>query len=401
MTMYAPRGWLKPGKSLSIKILGEAAGENTWVIVFRAGDIIDYLEKSTEFQVWLDLTISPSQGQNQVIFTASENLMGKTLSYRSGGQEGSFVLEEKNGMPAAQFSLAGDIINQNFMVGDENSELLYLDNFKKDTIFKKLLPKAVLINELSLSNGQIRVKSRRLYKPKTVERILALNGSKLNGGKIYLMNSSHQDIAWMDSPGKCVLERDTMLITPLIEQASANPDYRFDIEDALMIKEYIERHPDSKKSIRLFFEEGKISCGSGYTQPYEEMYSGEALVRQFYFGRKWLRDELGYDANTYWNLDVPGRTLQMPQILKKSGTLYMMISRHEKGIFNWFSPDGSFVTSYSPGHYGEAYTPLHKNFYDAAEYLASSSLEWEKYYTAILTGQHYSPLIRLGYEPCQ
>ena len=111
------------------------------------------------------------------------------------------------------------------------------------------------------------------------------------------------------------------------------------------------------------------------------MYSGEALVRQFYFGKKWLKDEFGYSANTYWNVDVPGRTLQMPQILKKSGTPYMMISRHEKGVFNWFSPDGSFVTAYSPGHYSEAYTPLNKSFYDAAEYLANSSLEWEKYYT--------------------
>ncbi|MCK4855875.1 MAG: alpha-mannosidase, partial [Bacteroidales bacterium] len=56
-------------------------------------------------------------------------------------------------------------------------------------------------------------------------------------------------------------------------------------------------------------------------------------------------------------------------------------SRHEKGFFNWFGPDGSFVTAYSPGHYSEAYTPLHKGFYEAAEYIATSSMEWEKYYS--------------------
>ena len=380
MTMYAPKSWLKPGESLRIKIMGEAAGENTWVIVFKAGDIIDYLEKSTEFQVWLDVSISHAHGQNDVLVTASDNLMGKKLAYQSGGQEGSIVVEGKNGVSYARFSLSGDIQNQKFVISDEDSELLYLENLRKDTILKKLLPKGVLINEFTLSNGHFKAKSRRLYEPKTVQSILALNGSKLGGGKIFLMNSSHQDIAWMDSPEKCVLERDTMLITPLIEQAIANPDYRFDIEDALIIKEYIERHPDRKEIINRLFKEGKISCGSGFTQPYEEMYSGEALVRQFYFGRKWLKDEFGYDANTYWNVDVPGRTLQMPQILKKSGTQYMMISRHEKGMFNWFSPDGSFVTTYSSGHYGEAYTPLHKNFYEAAEYLATSSMEWEKYF---------------------
>jgi alpha-mannosidase len=381
MTMYAPKAWLKPGNPLNIKILGEAAGQNTWVIVFKAGDIVDYLEKSTEFQVWLDVSIQKTQGQNEVIVTAPANLAGKELSYLSGGQEGSIVLEERDAVSTAQFSLEGDIQNQRFIISDDNSNLLYLDNLKKDTIIRKLLPKAVIINELTVSNGQFKAKSRRLYKPKTVKRILALNGSKLGKGKIFLMNSSHQDIAWMDSPGKCVLERDTMLITPLISEAQANPNYRFDIEDALMIKEYIERHPDKKESISHFFKEGKISCGSSYSQPYEEMYSGEALVRQFYFGRKWLKDEFGYDANTYWNVDVPGRTLQMPQILKKSGVPNMVISRHEKGFFNWFGPDGSFVTAYSPGHYSEAYTPLHKGFYEAAEYIATSSMEWEKYYS--------------------
>ena len=381
MTMYAPKDWLKPGKPLHIKIQGEAAGQNTWVIVFKAGDIVDYLEKSTEFQVWVDVSIQKARGQHEVIITAPAILAGKELSYLSGGQEGSILLEEKDGVSTARFNLEGDIQNQRFIISDDNSELLYLDNLKKDTISRKLLPKAVIINELSVSQGQIKAKSRRLYKPKTVKRILALNGSKLGKGSIFLMNSSHQDIAWMDSPGKCVLERDTMLITPLIEQAQANPNYRFDIEDASMIKEYIERHPDKKESIRQFFKEGKISCGSSYTQPYEEMYSGEALVRQFYYGRKWLQDEFGFDANTYWNVDVPGRTLQMPQILKKSGTLNMVISRHEKGFFNWFGPDGSFVTAYSPGHYGEAYTSLHKNFYDAAEYIAESSMLWEKYYS--------------------
>ena len=38
MTMYAPKSWLKSGHPLSIKIVGEAAGENTWVIVFKADD---------------------------------------------------------------------------------------------------------------------------------------------------------------------------------------------------------------------------------------------------------------------------------------------------------------------------------------------------------------------------
>ena len=152
------------------------------------------------------------------------------------------------------------------------------------------------------------------------------------------MNSSHQDIAWMDSPEKCVLERDTMLLSPLFDLASRNPDYRFDIEDALMLKEYVQRHPDKKPLVQQMLSDGRISCGSTFIQPYEEMYSGESLARQFYFGAKWLKDEFNYQANVYWNVDVPGRTLQMPQIMKKAGTDFLMMSRFEKGIYHCVDP---------------------------------------------------------------
>ncbi|RLD71938.1 MAG: hypothetical protein DRJ10_19060, partial [Bacteroidetes bacterium] len=199
MTLYAPKSWLKSGKPLEIKIVGEAAGENTWVIVFKAGDIISYLEKLTEYQLWLDVSISVYQGKNDVIVTAPANLAGQKLFYISGEQKGSVLLKRKDDISTAQFNLKGDMKNQKFIISDKNSELLYLENLKKDTLLRKLLSQAVLINELTIKNNQYNAKSRRLYKPKTVKSILVLNSSKLSKGKIYLMNSSHQDIAWMDS----------------------------------------------------------------------------------------------------------------------------------------------------------------------------------------------------------
>ncbi|MCF6357631.1 MAG: glycosyl hydrolase-related protein, partial [Draconibacterium sp.] len=211
--------------------------------------------------------------------------------------------------------------------------------------------------------------------------LLKLSKSVLSNGKIYLMNSSHQDIAWMDSPEKCILERDTMLFSPLFELAQKDKNYRFDVEDALMIKEFIQRHLDKKELVKEMLKSGRISCGSTFTQPYEEMYSGEALARQFYFGAKWLKDEFDYDATVYWNEDVPGRTLQMMQIMHKAGTKYLMMSRHERGLYEWYSPDGSYVTAFTPGHYGSAFEPLQKSFHEAAQFLATSSLDWENYYT--------------------
>jgi len=209
------------------------------------------------------------------------------------------------------------------------------------------------------------------------ENILVLSRSELSKGEILLMNSSHQDLAWMDFLEKCIIERDTMLMTPLLKAAIKDPGYRFDIEDVLMIKEYIGRHPEAKVVIAQMLKDGRLSCGSTYQMPYEEMYSGESLVRQFYLGARWVKENLdGYFPDTYWNPDVPGRTMQMAQIMSKSGTRNLVMSRHEKGVYKWYSPDGSFVYAYSPGHYSEDYNFLSKSFPEAAGILAQKSLFW-------------------------
>jgi alpha-mannosidase len=387
MTLRAPGSWLKPGAPLQIRILGEAAGDNTWVIVYKADDVVDYLKNAGTKEAWLKVEGTKEQGMQHLTLSAPAHFSGRRLSYQSGLIKGELLWEEQEGLATAKLSLESPILERPLLIRDEYGELLNLPGLQKDTVIRKLEYTIALISELKTGPEHFTASGHRLYKPKTINSLLALNASPMVRGEIYLMNSSHQDIAWMDSPEKCVLERDTMLIAPLMEQAEANPDYRFDIEDALMIREFIERHPESKEKIGQFLKEGKISCGSSFSQPYEEMYSGESLVRQFYHGRKWLKDEFGYDATTYWNVDVPGRTLQMPQILSKSGSPYMMISRHEKGVFRWYSPDSSYVTAYSSGHYAEAFGPLQKEFFDAAEYLAASSLEWEEYFSKDASAQ--------------
>ncbi|MDP4223074.1 MAG: glycoside hydrolase family 38 C-terminal domain-containing protein [Bacteroidota bacterium] len=209
-----------------------------------------------------------------------------------------------------------------------------------------------------------------------------MSKSKLSKGKILLMNSSHQDLAWMDFLEKCIIERDTMLMTPLLKAALKDPGYRFDIEDVLMIREYLGRHPEAKTDLVNLLKQGRLTCGSTYQMPYEEMYSGESLVRQFYLGARWIRENLdGYFPDTYWNPDVPGRTMQMAQIMAKSGTKNLVMSRHEKGVYKWYSPDGSFVYAYSPGHYSEDFGFLGKsNFQEVADIMAKKSIYWEKGY---------------------
>jgi alpha-mannosidase len=173
-----------------------------------------------------------------------------------------------------------------------------------------------------------------------------------SGGSICLVSSSHQDIAWLDTPGQCEINRDIQTITPALQYMRDEPNYCFAMEQSLNLKEYLQRHPESKDEILQRAKESRFMWGATYIQPYESLESGEQLIRQTYFGKKWLGKILpGSDMRVAYNVDIPGRAMQMPQILKKAGIDYLVISRQAEGVYNWRSPDGSEVSVFSNGYY--------------------------------------------------
>ena len=382
MSLIAPASWLKKGVSQKISITGRANKNNVWVIVYQASDALSYLQNSLKYDLNLKLEASEKEGSLECRIIGDSYLNGNEISFSSLGKTKKIQLKQDAKGSLAVFNLPLKARNKPFTLSDLQGEIIGVTSFGEATKSTRFLNKAVLSNQSSVTDGRIIIEANRTYDPNTVAGLFTLSNSILGKGQILLMNSSHQDIAWMDSPEKCVIERDTMLLTPLFRLAGQDKNYRFDIEDALMIREFFQRHPDKKPLLKQMFADGRLSCGSTFIQPYEEMYSGEALARQFYFGAKWLKDEFNYDATVYWNEDVPGRTLQMAQLMRKAGTKSLMISRHNRGIFNWYSPDGSYVTVFSPGHYGDAFMSLNRNFNEAAQFISKTSMDWEKFYTA-------------------
>ncbi len=381
MSLHAPSSWLTPGEGVRIKVVGEAAGTNTWCIVYQAPDVLFCLHRASDYEGWFDLTGHSAGEDHSFILVAPEYMAGQTLSCRVGETVHPVEMDLYDSVSRGTFSLTGEkskLMHTPFSLFHQNRKILEIPGLFTGESMTELRDPTLVINQVSeQTDGTWILKTRIVYKPQLINSLKKLSGASQGNGKIYLMNSSHQDIAWMDSPENCIIERDTMLLSPLFEQARIDPDYRFDIEDVLMVREFIERHPEQKEEFAELLHSGRLTSGSTYIQPYEEMYSGESLVRQFYLGARWLTKEFkGYKPDTYWNVDVPGRTLQMPQIARKAGTEQMVISRHQMGVFRWYSPDGSFVTTYSPGHYSLSFPHLHRDFFSAAAHIADQAVWW-------------------------
>ena len=250
--------------------------------------------------------------------------------------------------------------------------------FPKKIIGLYILIAAFIISAEAQQNKSLKVSNE------TFEILKEVSKSALADGEILLSLTTHQDLGWVDEIEKCVVMRDTQWITPFMDRLITDPSFEMDIEQASIIQEYIIRHPDRKQEISKRLHEGRMLIGSTYTQPYEEMYFSESLARQFYLGKLWLKKEFdGYNATSYYNSDVPGRAMQMPQLMAKAGVDNMFISRHERGVFDWYSPDGSKVTTYSPGHYIDFYNILGKPDEMAIRELASQALIWSDGYNDI------------------
>jgi len=200
-------------------------------------------------------------------------------------------------------------------------------------------------------------------------------------GSIHMILSSHQDIAWMNSPDECIKWRDLRWITPSLQLLKDNPQYYITMEDVRMLKEYLERHPEKKKEIIELTREGRLEWGGTYNQPYEGLESGEQLIRQVYFGKKWLKKTLpGCDTWVAYSPDVPGRTMQMPQILKKAGIKYLYFSRFKEGIYKWYSPDDSYILASSTGHYGSQIPLFDKDYNKTIENVCNKLKKEDNYY---------------------
>lgn len=238
---------------------------------------------------------------------------------------------------------------------------------------------------------------RKVLSSKAVEAPIPDDWGYFRNGTIHIIQSSHQDIAWMDTPEYCRTERIEDIIIPALDIMREDPNFTFEMEQTLNLMEFLEAHPERRDEVIERYKEGRFVWGATYNQPYEGLASGEQLVRQAYYGRKWIRENLpGCDDRTANNVDVPGRTMQMPQILAKSGIRNLFVSRMREGLYDWYSPDGSSVLTYTPGNYGWAtlmWKFFEKDAVTAFDRLHPRSRLWSDYFRSRHIPPHYAVLM--------
>jgi len=163
--------------------------------------------------------------------------------------------------------------------------------------------------------------------------------------KIFIVPGSHFDLGWTSTPAESFARGDEIIKEAADWISGDYPDYKFTIEYAWFLKHFLERHPDYRGRIKKLLKEGKIEVCASSTGMMDQILDGELMIRQVVYAKQWAGEELGRDLQTAQLTDCPGHSIQLPQVLSKSGVKYLAYSRFgpQNGLHWWQAPDGSKV----------------------------------------------------------
>ncbi|HOY64844.1 MAG TPA: hypothetical protein PK745_16885, partial [bacterium] len=167
--------------------------------------------------------------------------------------------------------------------------------------------------------------------------------------KIHAVPHYHFDVEWWKTEEG--YNRDVAeILDKALEMLDANEEFTYVIDQALALRPYWRSRPETREKISRYVKEGRIELvGGTLCSPDENIPTGEALARQYVYGKKFLEDEVGGKVETAWEIDGFGHPAQFAQIAARAGMRQFVFARGvqnwrdsaEPIHFLWESPDGT------------------------------------------------------------
>ncbi len=178
---------------------------------------------------------------------------------------------------------------------------------------------------------------------------------------------AHLDLGWL-WPVRETRRKAGRTFSTALRMLEEYPDYVFGTSQPQALAWVKEDYPALYEEIREAVAGGRWECqGAMWVEPDMNLTSGESLVRQLLYGKRFFRGEFGVDVKNLWLPDVFGYSAALPQILKLAGVDVFMtqkISWNESNTFphhtfDWEGIDGTRIrTHFLPTNtYNAANTP--------------------------------------------
>ncbi len=173
---------------------------------------------------------------------------------------------------------------------------------------------------------------------------------------LHMIGQSHIDMAWL-WPWKETIDVCRRTFQSAINFFETEPDFKY-IQSQAAAFEWMEQYePELFKAIQKAVQDKRFFLVGGmWVEPDLNLIGGEALIRQFLYGKRYFKEKFGVDCITGYTPDTFGYAWSLPQILKKSGFKYFVTTKirwndttdFPYSLFHWVSPDGSDILTCFP-----------------------------------------------------
>lgn len=144
---------------------------------------------------------------------------------------------------------------------------------------------------------------------------------------MHCVGHTHIDVAWL-WPLEQTREKALRSFSTVVHLMSRYPEYRFMSSQPQLYQFVKEDCPALYQEIKALAAQGRWEAeGAMWLEADCNLTSGESLVRQILYGKRFFKEEFGVDSRLLWLPDVFGYSAAMPQILKKSGVDYFMTTK--------------------------------------------------------------------------
>lgn len=168
---------------------------------------------------------------------------------------------------------------------------------------------------------------------------------------VHCIGHTHIDVEWKWARAQTreKIQRSFSTAKSLMDRY---PEYKFMLSQPELYRYLKEEAPEKYRELKELVSMGRWEPeGAMYLEPDCNLTSGESLVRQLLFGKRFFRDEFGIDSKALFLPDVFGYSAALPQILKKSGVDYFVTSKISwndtntmpMDMFYWEGIDGTEI----------------------------------------------------------
>ena len=189
---------------------------------------------------------------------------------------------------------------------------------------------------------------------------------------------AHIDSAWL-WPVRETRRKVARTVSNVLALMDEDPDFTYAMSSAQQYAWLEEEHPDLFARMKRRIEEGRfIPVGGMWVESDNMIPSGESLVRQITFGRRYFKEHLGVDPRGIWLPDSFGYTGSWPQIARRAGFDWFLTqkiswndtTKFPHHSFMWEGIDGTrILTHFPPSDTYCSWMSMHELMYSQSNFL--------------------------------